>query len=157
MRGVALHVLDAGEAFARGQDITNRDILKDKPYKLQTGGPIGGFSEMVFNTPKYASRLLGPLGNMDPNQATDPKALSAADQFKGVGYNAIPGREVLGPFFGDTMYPSRAPAIPSASLSTLLGWHFSNKSPRKDAILSIMRATGLDATGAGKLYDRYKR
>jgi hypothetical protein len=156
--GSALHKAPARvEAFARGQDITNRDVLKDQPYKLQTGGPVGGFSEMVFNTPKYASRLLGPLGGIDPNEATNPKTFSAEDKLKNFAYDATPGRGVIGPFFGDTMFPSKAPAIPSAALATALGWHFSNKTPKQDAILNIMRSTGMDQTAAARVYEQYKR
>ena len=144
------------EAVARAQDITNRDVLAGKPYKAQVGGPIGGFAEMMFNTPKYASRLFGPLGQSDPNAATSPKSLSLEDAVKGAAYQGVPGRSIVGPMFGDTMYPSKAPAGPSAALSDLLGWHFANKTPKQDAILSIMKATGMDAYQAGKMYDRYK-
>jgi hypothetical protein len=150
------HVPARVEAIARAQDITNRDVLPNKPYKLQTGGPIGGFSEMAFNTPKYASRLLGPLGNVDPSSATKPNSFSLGDALKGAAYQGVPGRSVVGPAFGDTMYPTKAPAGPSAALNDLLGWHFANKTPRQDAILSIMRSSGLNATEAGHLYDRMK-
>jgi hypothetical protein len=145
------------EAFARGQDIANRDVLKDKPYKLQVGGPVGGAAEMVFNAPKYASRLLGPLGGVDPGQATNPQTFNLADQLKGTAYNATPGREVVGPFFGDTMYPQKAPAIPSAALATALGWHFSNRTPATDAILQIMAKTGMDRKAAESLYYKMRR
>ena len=146
------------EAIARGQDITNRDILKDKPYKLQVGGPIGDAAELAANPQKYGSRLLGPIGQiLSPGDATSPQTFSAGDRIKSAAYEGTPGRQVVGPFFGDTMYPSKAPAIPSAALSTLLGWHFANKTPRQDAILSIMKASGLDATQAASVYDRYKK
>jgi hypothetical protein len=145
------------EAFARGQDIANRDVLKDQPYKVQVGGPVGGASEMIFDPQKYLSRLMGPLGASDPNAATNPKTLSIGDFLKDKAYDATPGRDVVGPFFGDTKYPNRAPAIPSASLDAALGWHFANKTPRKDAVLSIMRATGLNQQQADQVYQRYKR
>lgn len=145
------------EALARGQDITNRDVLKDKPYKLQVGGPVGGAAEAIFNTPKYASRLLGPLGSVDPNQTTNPDTFSLADKAKATAYGAVPGREVVGPFFGDTEFPSRAPAVPSATLNTLLGWYMKNRTPATDAILGIMRSTGLDRQKAAQVYERYKR
>jgi hypothetical protein len=145
------------EAVARGQDVINRQVLNKQPYKLQVGGPVGGAAEMVFNPKKYASRLIGPLGNMDPNEATSPDSFSPQDQLKAALYNAVPGRQVVGPFFGDTMYPSKAPTIPNAALATALGWHFSNKTPAKDAILQIMRTTGLDQQKATKLYYRMRR
>jgi hypothetical protein len=151
------------EAFARAQDITNRDVLAGKPYKLQTGGPVGAFSEMMFNTPQYASRLLGPLGGIDASSATKPQTFSLGSltdprtPVGGAVYRGTPGREIIGPALGDTLYPSKAPAGPSAALNALLGWHFANKTPRQDAILSIMRQGNLDAVQAGRLYDRYKR
>jgi len=145
------------EAFARGQDITNRDVLKGKPYKIQTGGPIGGAAELAFNTPKYASRLLGPLGGIDPNEATNPKTFSLKDKAGAAAYGATPGREVVGPFFGDTMFPSKAPAVPNAALGTALGWHFSNKTPATDAILQIMKSGPFTQEQAARLYERYKR
>lgn len=145
------------ESVARAQDITNRDVLKDQPYKLATGGPVGGFSEMLFNTPKYASKLLGPLGGVDPNESTNPKTFSAEDKLKDFAYDETPGREVVGPFFGDSKYKSKAPAIPSAALSTALGWNLKNKTPGTDAILQIMKSTGLNQQQAAHLYERYKR
>lgn len=145
------------EAFARGQDITNRDVLKDQPYKLQTGGPVGGAAELAFNTPKYASRLLGPLGGVDPNATTNPKTFDLGESLKGAAYGATPGREVVGPFFGDTLFPSKAPALPSAALQTALGWHFSNKTPATDAILQIMKSGPFTQEQAARLYERYKR
>jgi hypothetical protein len=145
------------EAVARGQDITNRDVLGKSPYKLQVGGPIGSAAELAFNTPKYAARLLGPLGGIDSNATANPKTFSLGDKASDALYEGTPGRSAVGPFFGDTMYKSKAPAIPSASLSALLGWHFANKTPRQDAILSIMKASGLDATQAANVYDRYKK
>jgi hypothetical protein len=144
------------EALARGQDIVNRDVIGKKPYKMQVGGPVGGFSEMVFDPIRYGTRLMGPLANQDPSAATNPKSLSLKDDLRGAAYEGIPGRSIVGPAFGDTMYPTKAPAVPSAALNNLLGWHFSNKTPRQDAILSIMRSSGLDATEAGYLYDRMK-
>jgi hypothetical protein len=145
------------EAIARGQDITNRDVLGKEPYELQVGGPIGSAAELAFNTPKYAARLLGPLGGIDPNATANPKTFSLGDKASDALYEGTPGRSAVGPFFGDTMYKSKAPPIPSASLSALLGWHFANKTPRQDAILSIMKASGLDATQAANVYDRYKK
>jgi hypothetical protein len=144
------------EALARGQDVVNRDVLGNKPYKMQMGGPVGDYAEMLADPVRYGTRLLGPLANQDPSAARNPKSLSLSDKLKDAAYEGIPGRSVVGPAFGDTMYPTRAPAVPSAALNNLLGWHFSNKTPRQDAILSIMRSSGLDATEAGYLYDRMK-
>lgn len=145
------------EAIARAQDITNRDVLKDQPYKLQTGGPVGDMSELLFNTPKYAQRLAGPLAQIDPNSISKPDSLSLGDQLKGASYNTLPGRSVVGPFFGDTMYPSKAPAIPNAALGAVLGWHFANKAPKQDQVLEIMKTTGLDQYQASNLLKRYAR
>jgi hypothetical protein len=144
------------EAVARAQDIANRGPLAKKPYKLQTGGPIGDFAEMATDPVRYGTRMLGPLANQDPNAARNPKSLSPRDALKGALYEGMPGRSIIGPAFGDTMYPTKAPAGPSAALNDLLGWHFANKTPRQDAILSIMRSSGLNATEAGHLYDRMK-
>jgi hypothetical protein len=146
-------------AVVRGQDIANRDVLKDKPYQLRVGGPIGSAAELAVDPLKYGERMLGPLGNLlgASGDATNPQTLSAKDKIGSAIYDATPGRSAVGPFFGDTMYKSKAPAIPSASLSALLGWHFANKTPRQDAILSIMKASGLDATQAANVYDRYKK
>jgi len=99
---------------------------------------------------------LGPLGNVDPSSATKPNSFSLGDALKGAAYQGVPGRSVVGPAFGDTMYPTKAPAGPSAALNDLLGWHFANKTPKQDAILSIMRATGMDNYQATKLYERYR-
>jgi hypothetical protein len=143
--------------LARGQDIANRQVLAKEPYKLQVGGPVGAAAELAFNPIKYAARLFGPLGTLDPNATTNPQTFSLGDKARDALYQGTPGREVVGPFFGDTMYKSKAPTIPSASLSALLGWHFANKTPRQDAILSIMKASGLDATQAANVYDRYKK
>lgn len=155
--GRALSRTPAGvEAFARGQDEANQGPLRDQPYKLQVGGPVGAFAELLFNTPKYASRLGGPLTSGDPNAVTNPSSLSLGDHLRGTAYDATPGREVVGPFFGDTMFPEKAPAGPSAALQATLGWHFANKTPKADAVLDLMKTTGLDAYQAGKLYDRYR-
>ena len=145
------------EAVTRGQDVTNRDLLKDAPYKMQVGGPVGSAAGMLFNPQKAAENLIGPLSGVDPTATTSPKTFSLGDQIKGSVYDSTPGRSVVGPFFGDTMYPDKAPAIPSAALSTALGWHFSNKTPATDAILQIMRSTGLDKDAAARLYERSKR
>jgi hypothetical protein len=145
------------EAVTRGQDVTNRDVLKNQPYKLQVGGPVGSAAEMVFNPAKAAAKLLGPLGNVDPNQATNPDTFSPSQKLQAGLYDATPGRQLVGPFFGDTEYPSKAPAVPSAALNTLLGWYLKNKTPATDAILGIMRATGLPQTKAADMYYRYRR
>ena len=142
------------EAIARTQDITNRDVLAKQPYQMQVGGPVGGAAEMAFNPKKYGTRLLGPLGNINPSEDTDPKSFSLGDALKGETYNAVPGREVVGPFFGDTLYPSKAPAIPAASLSTALGWNLKNRTPVTDAINNLMRTTGLDRETVTRLYYR---
>jgi hypothetical protein len=148
---------DRVAAATRVQNIANRDVLNDQPYKLQEGGPIGDFGQLVTDPQKYASRIGGPITQQDSNAATHPTSFSLGDALKGLAYNAVPGRSVIGPFFGDTMYPNKAPAVPSASLEAGLGWHFSNKTPATDAILRIMQQTGLNKDQAARLYEQFKR
>jgi hypothetical protein len=145
------------EAVTRGQDVTNRDVLKDQPYKLQVGGPIGSAAGIAFNQQKALTNLIGPLGGVNPTALTNPDSFSLGDQAKGALYDSTPGRSVVGPFFGDTEFPQKAPAVPSATLDTLLGWYMKNKTPATDAILGIMQATGRNREQAAQLYERYKR
>lgn len=144
-------------ALTRAQNITNRDVLGDQPYKVQMGGPVGDFAELLTNPVKYGTRIAGPLTQQDPSALTKPDSFNLGDQLKGAAYNMLPGRSVVGPFVGDTMYPSKAPAVPNAALGAVLGWHMSNKAPSQEAILNIMRTTGLDQYKATQLYQRYKR
>ena len=132
-------------------------MLNDQPYKLQIGGPVGDMAELLTNPVKYLSRIGGPLTQQDPNALTKPNTFSIGDALANAAYNATPGRSVIGPAFGDTMYPSRAPAAANAALGATLGWHFSNKTPATDAILRIMQSGPYTQQQAARIYERYKR
>lgn len=141
------------ESVARLQDVVNKDALKDQPYKLSVGGPVGSGARLAFNSPAYITGATGLLGQQAKDEITNPQSLNPKEQLKqfllthyvpfGIGQGEV--------------FKSKAPEAASMALENTLGWDLRNKAPSKEAILDIMTQTGLDQYKATQLYYRLRR